>query len=98
MTAAPLEGDKPSGPRSAKGERTRARIIEAAKSVFEDQGFLDARITDIAERAELSHGSFYTYFDSKEDVFLEVAAAQELRFSRSSILGTDLANTTVAES
>lgn len=98
MTAVPIDGDKPTGPRSRKGERTRARIIEAAKAVFEEQGFLDARITDISERAELSHGSFYHYFDSKEDVFLEVAAAQELRFSRNSILGSDLAETSFAAS
>jgi AcrR family transcriptional regulator len=45
--------------------------------VFEESGFLDARITDIAERAGLSHGSFYHYFGSKEQVFREVAEAQE---------------------
>jgi AcrR family transcriptional regulator len=45
--------------------------------VFEDTGFLEARISDIADRAGLSHGSFYHYFDSKEQVFREVAEAQE---------------------
>src|SRR5881227_1571215 len=67
--------DTAAGPRSTKGERTRARLLDAAKSVFEDSGFLEARISDIAERAGLSHGSFYTYFDSKEQIFREVAAA-----------------------
>ncbi|WP_426574433.1 TetR/AcrR family transcriptional regulator [Aquihabitans sp. McL0605] len=90
MTTPSLETDRPSGPRSRKGERTRARIVDAAKLVFEETGFLDARISDIVERAELSHGSFYHYFDSKEDVFLEVAAAQEVRFSRDSILESGL--------
>jgi AcrR family transcriptional regulator len=72
--AAPVEArEKASGPRSRKGAATRARLIEAAKAVFEDDGFLDARISDIAERAGLSHGSFYHYFDSKEQVFREVA-------------------------
>jgi AcrR family transcriptional regulator len=61
------------GPRSSKGARTRARILEAAKEVFEELGFLGARISDIAERAGLSHGSFYHYFDSKEQIFREVA-------------------------
>jgi AcrR family transcriptional regulator len=65
--------DKPSGPRSRKGVETRARLVAAAKEVFEQDGFLDARISDIAERAGLSHGSFYHYFDSKEEVFREVA-------------------------
>ena len=62
-------------PRSRKGEQTRERLLDAAKAVFEEQGFLEARISDISERAGLSHGSFYYYFDSKEQVFREVAAA-----------------------
>jgi len=67
----------PSAPRSRKGAQTRARLLDAAKQVFEETGFLDARISDIAERAGLSHGSFYHYFDSKEQVFREVAERQE---------------------
>lgn len=63
--------------RSRKGAATRVRLLEAARLVFEDTGFLDARISDIAERAGLSHGSFYHYFDSKEQIFREVAEAQE---------------------
>jgi AcrR family transcriptional regulator len=62
------------GPRSSKGERTRVRLLEAAKEIFEENGFLSARISDIAERAGLSHGSFYHYFESKEQIFREVAA------------------------
>lgn len=82
MTAAArIESEKPNGPRSRKGAQTRARLLDAAKEIFEENGFLDARISDIAERAGLSHGSFYHYFDSKEEVFREVALAvdDELR-------------------
>jgi len=68
-------------PRSRKGVQTRARLIDAAKVVFERDGFLAARISDIAERADLSHGSFYHYFDSKEQIFREVAATQEERLT-----------------
>ena len=81
MTATPPNGEKPSGPRSRKGVETRARLVSAAKAVFEEDGFLDARISDIAERAGLSHGSFYHYFESKEEVFREVAAEIEDRLS-----------------
>jgi AcrR family transcriptional regulator len=69
--------DVPSAPRSRKGAQTRTRLLEAATAVFAEVGFLEARISDIAERAGLSHGSFYHYFDSKEQVFREVADAQE---------------------
>ncbi|MEX5711478.1 MULTISPECIES: TetR/AcrR family transcriptional regulator [unclassified Parafrankia] len=72
-TAAPVDREKPNGPRSRKGAATRARLLDAAKAVFEKDGFLEARISDIAEQAGLSHGSFYHYFDSKEQIFREVA-------------------------
>src|SRR5438105_9038547 len=73
MSTAEVEGEKPNGPRSRKGVQTRARLVDVAKQIFEENGFLEARISDIAERAGLSHGSFYHYFDSKEQVFREVA-------------------------
>jgi AcrR family transcriptional regulator len=73
--------EKPNGPRSRKGAETRARLLAAAKEIFEECGFLDARISDIAERAGLSHGSFYHYFESKEEIFREVAAAVEDQLS-----------------
>lgn len=56
-------------------------MLDAAKAIFEENGFLDARISDIAERAGLSHGSFYHYFESKEEIFREVAAAVEDQLS-----------------
>jgi AcrR family transcriptional regulator len=63
--------------RTPKGERTRARLLNAAQHVFERQGFLGARVSDIADRARISHGTFYHYFDSKEEVFRELAQTQE---------------------
>ena len=66
-------------PRSAKGRRTRARLLEAGKAVFERDGFLQARITDIAAEAQVSHGSFYHYFESKESLFREIAEEVEVR-------------------
>jgi AcrR family transcriptional regulator len=72
---------QPATPRSRKGAATRARLLEAAKPVFEEAGFLEARITDISERAGVSHGSFYHYFDSKEQIFREVAEAQEAQLT-----------------
>jgi AcrR family transcriptional regulator len=73
--------DVRTAPRSRKGERTRARLIDAAKRVFERDGFLEARIVDIAETAQLAPGSFYHYFDSKEQIFREVAETQEERLT-----------------
>jgi AcrR family transcriptional regulator len=66
-------------PRSAKGRRTRERLLQAGKTVFERDGFLQARISDIAAEANVSHGSFYHYFDAKESIFLEIAEEVEVR-------------------
>ncbi len=77
----PLAADEAPVPRSSKGIRTRARLIDAAKLVFERDGFLEARVADIAETAQLAPGSFYHYFDSKEQIFREVAEAQEQRLT-----------------
>lgn len=59
-------------PTSPKGRRTRARLLDAARVVFERDGFLEARVADIATEAGVSHGTFYTYFDSKTAVFRTV--------------------------
>ena len=74
VTTAPVP---PARPLSRKGQETRARVVAAAKQIFEEDGFLPARISDIAERAGVSHGTFYTYFDSKDEVFREVALEVE---------------------
>jgi AcrR family transcriptional regulator len=46
--------------------------VQAAREVFERDGFLAARITDITAEAGVAAGSFYTYFASKEDAFAAV--------------------------
>ena len=51
-------------------------MLEAARHVFETTGYLDARIEDITTQAGLSHGSFYHYFNSKEEVFRELTEVQ----------------------
>ncbi|GAC1310048.1 MAG: hypothetical protein NVSMB16_06630 [Acidimicrobiales bacterium] len=59
-------------PASARARQTQAQLLAAARRVFERDGYLDARVADIAAEAGCSHGSFYTYFRSKTDVFRAV--------------------------
>ncbi|MGP4026381.1 TetR/AcrR family transcriptional regulator [Actinomadura sp. 3N407] len=69
-------GDDPGGqqaPLTERGARTRERVIAAAREVFEERGFLETRVAHITRHAKVAYGSFYTYFPSKEAVFLEVA-------------------------
>lgn len=51
-------------------EEKRARILEIATAEFAANGFDNANINSIAEKAGVSVGSLYKYFDSKEDFFL----------------------------
>jgi len=57
-----------------RGTRTRQALVDGARTVFERDGFLDARIADIAAAAGVATGSFYTHFDSKEAAFAAVIA------------------------
>jgi AcrR family transcriptional regulator len=64
----------PALPSTERGRRMRARLLAAAREVFERDGFLEARVTDIAAAAGVAHGSFYTYFRSKTEVFRALVA------------------------
>ncbi len=47
----------------------RAQILRAARAIFIERGYLEARVEDIAKRAGLSKGAVYFYFTSKREVF-----------------------------
>src|SRR5678815_5631472 len=44
-------------------------ILEAALAIFAEKGFAGARMEDIAERAGVTKGTIYLYFENKEAVF-----------------------------
>lgn len=56
-------------PRTARGERTLRKILDAAREEFGERGFSDSSIVAITQRAGVALGTFYTYFNSKEEVF-----------------------------
>ncbi len=62
----------PERPRRADAERNRKALVAAARRVFERDGFVNARVTDIADEAGVAHGSFYSHFRGKEDAFAAV--------------------------
>ena len=59
-------------PRTARGQRTLRKILDAALDEFGEKGFSDGSIVGITTRARVALGTFYTYFDSKEAVFQEL--------------------------
>lgn len=58
-----------------KSKRRREELLAAAKRTFEELGYFETRVADIAKAAHVSHGTFYTYFDSKDDVLRELVDA-----------------------
>lgn len=59
-------------PRTARGTRTRAKLLEAAEQVFAECGYSEASIVRITEAAGVAQGTFYLYFSSKLEIFEEL--------------------------
>ena len=58
--------------RQIRAVETRKRIVAAARKLITENGFEKVSVEDIAKEAEVSTGSFYTYFKRKEDVIEEL--------------------------
>ena len=56
-------------PKTARGKRTREKLLQAAEIEFGERGFHEAAISGITHRAGVALGTFYTYFESKEELF-----------------------------
>ena len=64
--------EKKLGRRERKKIASRQAILTAAKQEFVRQGYKDASIADIMERADLGVGTFYNYFSSKEEILMSL--------------------------
>jgi AcrR family transcriptional regulator len=56
--------------RAESRARTRAKLIESAKTVFSEKGYIAATIEEIAEGADFTRGAFYANFADKGDLFM----------------------------
>ena len=52
-------------------QKTRTRIVQAARKLFNIRGFEAVSITDIMGEAGLTHGGFYKHFSTKDDLYHE---------------------------
>ena len=59
-------------PQQARSRRTREKILEAALTCFEEQGYDETTTAAIARRAHIAVGTLYGYFGDKRDILLEV--------------------------
>ena len=58
---------------TARGVRSRAALLEAARRLFRSKGYANTKIADITQEADRALGSFYTYFANKEDLLEQMA-------------------------
>jgi AcrR family transcriptional regulator len=56
----------------SKGEASQQRIVDAAYTLFLEQGYHGTSMRQIAERAGLTMGGIYNHFDSKESIWVAV--------------------------
>ncbi len=52
-----------------QGLQTLKRLLDAGLAEFCDKGYQAVRVEDVVHRAKTSHGTFYLYFESKDDLF-----------------------------
>jgi AcrR family transcriptional regulator len=59
-------------PPTARGQKTRQKILDASEAVFGEKGYEVASISDITRTADVGQGTFYLYFPDKKSVFVEL--------------------------
>ncbi len=51
----------------------RARILEAGLALFRERGFADTKVSEICDRADVAHKTFFNHFPSKQELVREIA-------------------------
>lgn len=59
-------------PVQQRGIETKEKIISAATALFSEKGYHKTNAMEIAARAEIATGTFYSYFNNKKEVFSEI--------------------------
>lgn len=75
----PRPAPKPAGKREQTKLQNRQTILEAARAVFADLGYGATTVRDIIRATPLASGTFYNYFQSKEEVFQAIQDESALR-------------------
>ncbi len=70
-------------PLTARGQRTRQALLDAAEKVFGEMGFHNAGIVEITQAANVALGTFYLYFPDKRAIFRELVRTLNARLRAS---------------
>ena len=56
-----------------KAEKTRSRLLESARRLISERGFDHVSVEDITKDSGVAKGTFYHYFECKEEVVAELS-------------------------
>jgi AcrR family transcriptional regulator len=72
--------------RKREKDQRRSAILNAARKLFFEKGFRYVTVENIARKAELSKGSIYLYFNSKEEIYTQILLNDIDKFNKKSSL------------
>ncbi len=70
VESVPEGGSRRRQPKGDKRDRTRAKLLEAARSLIREKGHEHTTLEDIAERAGMTTGAIYGNFKNRDDLFI----------------------------
>ena len=75
MTQDPEVSSRRRQPKGDKRDRTRTKLLEAARSLIREKGHENATLEEIAERAGMTTGAIYGNFRNREELFISLGLA-----------------------
>ena len=74
-----------------RGRERRQQILDASARLFAERGYHPTSVAEIVDSLGVGKGVFYWYFESKEDLFLEILASssQDLRRCQQAAIGDE---------
>lgn len=68
----------------------KAEILRCGRELFSANGFKDTNVSDITKKAGIAAGTFYLYYPSKDELFMEIYNEENVRLKREIMSALDL--------
>ena len=68
----------------------KAEILRCGRELFSANGFKDTNVSDITKKAGIAAGTFYLYYPSKDELFMEIYNEENVRLKREIMASLDL--------